>query len=401
LTKPLADYDKTVWQGINGPVWALIALDSNGYSNPRRDDYIAEILRRQLPDGGWDLANRTADPDMTGMALQALAPYRDRANVKAAIDKALKINFTFASSEGVSQVLVAYAALGLNTDALTGELMKYASGDGGYNHVLGSDGGDRQMSAEQALYALTAAQRARDGKTALYDMTDIASNSSAQPTKTSAPNAPTKTSASDGLPGKNKDVKSAAITKPGVTFDDVTNHPNKTAIEALASREIISGKGGGKFDPDGLVTRAEFAAMASLALGLPEKPAAPFTDVPSGQWYAKSVATAYYYEIIAGVGDNKFNPSGGITRQEAAAMTARAAKLAGMDVSRSATEIRDALAQFGDYKTASDYALEALAFCYSEGVLDDSALDIKPKENAKRAEIAETLYRLLNKSNLL
>ena len=27
LTAPLLDYDKTVWQGINGAIWALIALD--------------------------------------------------------------------------------------------------------------------------------------------------------------------------------------------------------------------------------------------------------------------------------------------------------------------------------------------------------------------------------------
>jgi len=34
LTLPLADFDKTIWQGINGPVFALIALDSGNYSNP-------------------------------------------------------------------------------------------------------------------------------------------------------------------------------------------------------------------------------------------------------------------------------------------------------------------------------------------------------------------------------
>ena len=28
LTLPLGDYDKTLWQGVNGPIWALIALDA-------------------------------------------------------------------------------------------------------------------------------------------------------------------------------------------------------------------------------------------------------------------------------------------------------------------------------------------------------------------------------------
>ena len=31
LTKPLGDYDRTIWQGLNGPIWALIALDSRDY----------------------------------------------------------------------------------------------------------------------------------------------------------------------------------------------------------------------------------------------------------------------------------------------------------------------------------------------------------------------------------
>ena len=40
LTKPLGDYDKTIWQGLNGPIWALIALDSRDYPmrKPRAGD---------------------------------------------------------------------------------------------------------------------------------------------------------------------------------------------------------------------------------------------------------------------------------------------------------------------------------------------------------------------------
>ena len=35
LTIPLGDYDKTVWQRLNGPIWALIALDSRDYPMPQ------------------------------------------------------------------------------------------------------------------------------------------------------------------------------------------------------------------------------------------------------------------------------------------------------------------------------------------------------------------------------
>ena len=57
-------------------------MDSLRYPIPdgafyTRDDIILEILRQQLPDGGFALSGGNADPDITAMALQALAPYRN------------------------------------------------------------------------------------------------------------------------------------------------------------------------------------------------------------------------------------------------------------------------------------------------------------------------------------
>lgn len=93
LTYALGDYDKTIWQGMNGLIWALIALDSRNYPVPQnkeaktqaiRQMYIDRILDCQLADGGWSLFGGTeaastgdgvSDPDITGMALQALAKY--------------------------------------------------------------------------------------------------------------------------------------------------------------------------------------------------------------------------------------------------------------------------------------------------------------------------------------
>ncbi len=102
LLTPLGDYDKTIWQGLNGPIWALIALDSANYPMPQNPDaktqatrqmYIDCILAAELDEGGWTLSRRTsadpADPDITGMALQALAKYQDQKAVKEATERAL------------------------------------------------------------------------------------------------------------------------------------------------------------------------------------------------------------------------------------------------------------------------------------------------------------------------
>ena len=105
LTKALGDFEKTIWQGINGPIFALIALDSGNYAIPKNSEaetqatrqmYVDEILSRQLSDGGFSLfggmgdgEDYKSDPDITAMALQALAKYQDREDVKKVTGEAL------------------------------------------------------------------------------------------------------------------------------------------------------------------------------------------------------------------------------------------------------------------------------------------------------------------------
>jgi hypothetical protein len=428
LTKPLGDFEKTVWQGINGPVFALIALDSGNYAIPRnadaktqatRDLYIAEILRRQLPDGGFNLTagangvigtNERADPDITGMTIQALAKYQSKPEVKAATDRALVrlsemqdsdggyTSWGSVNSESVVQVIVALTEFGIplgdarfvkNGKTLLDNLLSFRNADGSFRHTA-EGAGNNQMSAEQGLYAVVAAQRARDGKNSLYRMGDAVKRSTAGSGQTTV-----------GLPNKNAAVNAVPVNSAGKTFADIKNHANRSAIETLAARGIISGITNTEFKPDQTMTRAEFAAIITRGLGLTARANAAFTDVKASSWYAGFVGTAYTYGIIQGVGGGRFNPEGMITRQEAAVMVARAAKLCGLDTAMSATATRDELAQFGDYRTVASWAQAELAFCYAQGILDSSALNIEPTKNIRRGEIAEMLYRTLKKSELL
>ena len=126
-----------------------------------------------------------------------------------------------------------------------------------------------------------------------------------------------------------------------------------------------------------------------------------FSDVAASRWYAPYVGTAYRYGIVNGVGGGKFAPNGTITRQEAAAMVARAAKLCGMDTARDDTQTRNILAQFGDYTTVASWAKPSVAFCYDAGILDQSDLEIVPGREILRCEIARMLYLMLDGSKLL
>lgn len=82
-------------------------------------------------------------------------------------------------------------------------------------------------------------------------------------------------------------------------------------------------------------------------------------------------------------------------------MTARAAKLCGMNTESDEASQRDILAAFTDYTRVADWAREALAFCYSNGILPDEEIEINPQENVTREDIAQMLYNMLDAASLL
>lgn len=198
LLAGLDEMSYVTYQGINGPIWTLIALDSHDYApqgDVTREKLIDAILDAQLPDGGWDMMGKAADTDITAMAIQALAPYYDTNDaVKAAVDKALdalsamqnddgtfSTAFSGKTSESTAQVIVALTALGINpaTDsrfiknglnAVDGLCSFYVDG-GGFRHIASGDLDG--MATEQSYYALAAYYRLLAGQTSLYDMSDV------------------------------------------------------------------------------------------------------------------------------------------------------------------------------------------------------------------------------------
>ena len=82
-------------------------------------------------------------------------------------------------------------------------------------------------------------------------------------------------------------------------------------------------------------------------------------------------------------------------------MVAHAAQLCGMDTELDSGAVRDTLAQFTDYVTAAQWARPALAFCYAEDILDQSDIQIRPADPARRCEVAQMLFNLLGSANLL
>ncbi len=201
LLEKLGDFDKTVWQGINGPIFALIALDTKNYKIPQnkeaktqatRELYIKEILKQQLKDGGFALTGEKADADITAMALQALSKYQNKKEVKHATEKALNClskmqnkdggyeSWGSANLESSAQVLTALCELGIspkdkrfvkNGNTVIDNMMTFYTKEGFIHTKDGS--GNSMMSTEQAFYALVSYQRLTEGKSSLYRMSDV------------------------------------------------------------------------------------------------------------------------------------------------------------------------------------------------------------------------------------
>lgn len=170
LTAPLEDYEQTIFQGVNGAIYALLALDSGNYgSEAIRERYIAHILEKELPDGGWCMMGDAPEADVTAMALQALAKYRDREDAKLAVERGLKVleNTEYTTSEAVSQTIVALCELGMPADEKVKLLLTYQTEAGDFRHVM--DGAADALSTEQAFYALVSASLQLSGKS-LYRM---------------------------------------------------------------------------------------------------------------------------------------------------------------------------------------------------------------------------------------
>ena len=375
-----------------------------------RDAYIAYILSKQLPDGGWSLSGSSSEPDVTGMALQALAKYQASTTVKSAIDQAIAglskrqddeggfSNWGAANVESTVQVIMALCELKIdpqsslftkNSHTLLNNLLSYYVTGGGFKHIAGETA-PNIMGTEQGFYTLVGYLRFLNGQNSFYNMRDVKASSGTDTQE-----------GVTGLVGKQAEVTAMPVTRNGSSFKDITGLAAQQAIEALASRGMINGVSDTAFEPDRCMTRAEFATIVVRALGLTPAAKKVFTDVTEASWYAAYVSTAYTYAIVSGTSAASFTPEATITREEAAAMVARAASICGLDNAMADSETRDMLAQFADYTASSAWARESLAFCYKQGILSQDVVNIAPKAAITRAEIAEMLYRMLVKAALI
>jgi len=386
------NYKLTV-QGINGVIFALIALDSGSYLNNAEGQALRQwcidyLLTHQKTTGGWSLdgtTDGTANPDITAMALQALAPYfkdnssYEYAQVKTAVEEAVQAlldmqeadgSFSYGdegkTSESAAQILVALTALGYDGTgdgsflrSVAVNLLTYQdSATGGFRHT--ADGAMDQMASEQAAYALVAYDRYVKEQNTLYDM-----------------------SGDTTLAAAFSDVK----------FSDWFYN----LVTAATKMGLVYGYGNGTFLPNNGITRAEFLAILNNysgdGLGTYSQTALEtFSDMDQS-WYTEVCGWAYATGVAAGYDDGTMRPNSTISRQEMSTMLYNYFK-----PTESFDDVR--LKTFPDYSDVGDYARTPLSWATSVGIINGAAENgvnyIRPTYQSTRAMAATMMVNYLS-----
>lgn len=174
---------------------------------------------------------------------------------------------------------------------------------------------------------------------------------------------------------------------------DLEGHWAKTYIEYLDREGVINPSATtGNYEPNRDMTRAEFMRYINRAFHFTEMAAISYTDVPRNAWYYDTIRIAQKYGYINGVGNNKMDPEGKVTREQAAVIIGRLFKSDPGNVSPSDLTFtdRDEISGWsaGYIKAAADKGFLA---GYSDG-------SFQPNRVVTRGEVAKILYYYMGTS---
>lgn len=179
------------------------------------------------------------------------------------------------------------------------------------------------------------------------------------------------------------------------TFEDVAaDHWAKNDIDILASKGVINGTTDKTFSPEANITRADFTMLLVKTLGLAAQVDTNFVDVAASDYYYEAVGVAKKRGIVFGPGEGKFNPMAAITRQEMMVIIARALKTVGkLDTIGTEADLNS----FTDKSSIDSVAVNDIAACVKDGLVEGYNNLLNPHGNVTRAETAVLMYRVYNK----
>jgi len=182
------------------------------------------------------------------------------------------------------------------------------------------------------------------------------------------------------------------------SFEDVTAGWARADILQAAAKLLISAQGEGLFGANDNITRAEFISLVVKSLGfIPQSELTSFKDVSSDTRFAKEIAAALNEGLIRGKAPDTFDPDGLITRQEMAAVLANAIHYASDMTLQDATVVD----RYSDKTAMAAYVRDSIALMVENKIMQGvSDTAFAPKAYATRAQATVAVMRMLRSLQL-
>ena len=175
-------------------------------------------------------------------------------------------------------------------------------------------------------------------------------------------------------------------------FSDVsTSAYYYEAVRWAQEKGITGGIGNGLFGSNQPCTRGQIVTFLWRAAGSPVvNYAMNMTDVAEDAYYGEAVRWALSEGITTGIGDTAFGPDAACTRAQAVAFLFRYAAANGMD----AVTLADLISGFADAASVPGYAVSAMNWALSQGIMKGSGTQLLSGNTCTRAQIVTFLWRL-------
>lgn len=173
----------------------------------------------------------------------------------------------------------------------------------------------------------------------------------------------------------------------GEYFTDVADQWYEADANSAFELGLVEGVGAFRFNGNGTMSRAMALTMLYrlAAPNMEEIPTASYTDVEQDTWYTDAVNWGTYMGVVNGVGENRFNPNGAVTREQFVTMMMR---LWAGDC------VADLALEYADTEDISDYALDSVRTATALGLLTGYADNtFRPQKQLTRAEAVTLLMR--------
>jgi parallel beta-helix repeat protein len=193
--------------------------------------------------------------------------------------------------------------------------------------------------------------------------------------------------------GKEKAISCPYIVQPSQdapSFTDIAGHWAEPFIRALASMDLTSGFADGSYQPDKVMTRAQYAALIALAFNpTPKRPAINFSDVYKDFWAYKAIQIATSGGFVGGFSDRTFRPNQNVQRLQVIVSLVNGL---GLTVNKGNSSL-----PYSDASTIPDYARTAVATATQQKIVVNypNPRQLFPTKEATRAEVAAMVYQAL------